>query len=155
MAYHTSNELQNFIFGEAAILELKNEGERFTAYCADVIIPTSNSCNAEVEKMGTDELKIQFVNVTKVVVKKDGYRIYNLDDTLREEIPDEIIEESGYKALFEELKEQRIYTIEKVNDAYQICIDTEDETISYTVLIWADSDVEDWEFHHRLPANLR
>lgn len=155
MSYHTQDELAGFDFSESTIKKIEWRERQLEILCADVIILTSNSQNTDVEKLGTDELLIRLKNAEKPELKKDGYRIYNLDDTIREEIPDQMIPESAWKELFESLEGQAIYSIEKEEDGYRICIDTAQTEVSYTMKVQAQSDQESWEDQHRLPAYLR
>lgn len=155
MSYSTHDELTGFDFSESTINKIEWRDRQLEIRCADVIILTSNSQNTDVEKLGTDELLIRIKNAEKVDLKKDGYRIYNLDDTIREEIPDQTIPESEWKELFESMEGQALYSIEKGKDGYQICIDTAETEVSYTIKVQAQSDQESWEDHHRLPAYLR
>ena len=155
MAYSTHDEIANFDFSESTIVKLAVTENQLDIRCGDVMIPTSNSQNTDVEKMGTDELLIRMKDIQKLEVKKDGYRIYNLDDTVREEIPDKVIPKEEWNSLFESLEGQAIYSITKENNCYVICIDTAETEVSYTVSLEAGSDLESWEDHHRLPAYLR
>lgn len=155
MAYSTHDEIANFDFSESTIVKVTVTENQLDIRCGDVMIPTSNSQNTDVEKMGTDELRIRMKDIQKLEVKKDGYRIYNLDDTVREDIPDRVIPKEEWNSLFESLEGQAIYSITKENDCYVICIDTAETEVSYTVSLEAQSDLESWEDHHRLPAYLR
>lgn len=155
MAYSTHDEIANFDFSESTIIEITGKENQLDIRCTDVIIPTSNSQNTDVERMGTDELLIRFKDMQEMEVQKDGYGIYNLDDTIREEIPDKPIQREEGGKLFEMLEGQAIYSITKENGYYQICIDTAETEVSYTLKVQAQTEQENWESHHRLPAYLR
>lgn len=155
MAYLTNNELEHFDFSQSSVIEIKRTQDYFVVHCSDVIIPLSNSCNEDVEKMGAEEVAVRFRNPNMVTAKKDGYKIYNLDDTLREEIPEEEIEPEAMKKFLKDMEGNPLFGIEKKENLYYIYIDTDEMETSYTISLEAEGDEESWEFHHRLPAHLR
>lgn len=154
MKYKTINEITTFDFSQSKIVDIKTSGDKLIFDLTDVIIDTTNSCNEEVEKMGTEELTLTFT-VSDIEACEDGYTVYNNDDTVYEKVEDKVIPVVAMPQFYEDIKDNFLAGIEFEDGEYRVLVDTEDPTVSYTIKIKATEDNEEWDAHHRLPAHLR
>ncbi|MCR5272664.1 MAG: subtilin biosynthesis sensor protein SpaK [Lachnospiraceae bacterium] len=143
MAYTVQNELEHFGYNEAVIDGMRVMLENFYLNLQNVLIHPENSMNRDIRDMRTNgfELKIADAKIESFI--EEGYKIYDPNGNLSEQVEDKAIEgDDMYKAM-EELKGCTIYSIEKKDDIYTISIDTEDHT--YLIKVKGASDEEHWD----------
>lgn len=155
MSFTTTNELDTFEFSQSAISEIQILNQRVMIKVIDVIIYQSNSQNKEYRSMATDDLTLSLLHVKEIKVVRDGYTIYNMDDSIREQQPDVELSQEEYMTLLPELKGCPVDGIEKKGEDYYMYVDTENQTEGYTFKITAKEDRQEWERFRNLPQEYR
>ncbi len=155
MSFTTENELSTFDFSQSAVSEIQLLNNRVVIKVMDVIISKDNSQNREYRSMATDDLTLELLQVEGVKVIRDGYTIYNMDDSIREQQPDTELSQEEYMALLPELKGCPIDKIEKKETDYYMYIDTDNQTEGYTFQVTAREDRQEWERFRNLPQEYR
>lgn len=143
MSFFTENEVGNFDFSEAYIAELRFGLGSFYMLLDNVKILEANSCNRDVRTMRTNGLTFRITEPQIVSVTEEGYKLYNADGVLLQEVPDRTVEPQEYAGLCKELEEAMIYKLEKTGNIYRISIDGEER--GYTLVIKGSGDTEEWE----------
>ncbi|MGN0485264.1 MAG: subtilin biosynthesis sensor protein SpaK [Lachnospiraceae bacterium] len=143
MGYITTNEWEHFDFKEAQIAELRLQNGAFYAVLDNVKILPENSKNRDIRKMRTNNLTFRIADCSIEAFVEEGYKTYNADGVLQQQVADRPIPESEYKSAFESLVECTIYSLEKEGDCYIFSIDTEDHT--FLLKISGTEDREEWE----------
>lgn len=155
MSFTTKNEISTFDFSQSAVSEIQMLDQRVVIKVIDVIISKDNSQNTEYRSMATDDLILELLQVEKVRVIRDGYTIYNMDDSIREQQPDVELSQEEYMKLLPELKGCPIDKIEKKEEDYYMYIDTDQQTEGYTFQVTAQEDRQEWERFRNLPQEYR
>ena len=143
MAYITTNELEHFDFKEAQISELKMQNGAFYAILDNVKILPENSKNRDIRVMRTNNLTLRIADSSIDSFIEEGYKNYNADGVLLNEVDDRPIPFSEYGTAFESLVETSIYSLEKKDDQYIFSIDGEDHT--FLLIVRGTEDREEWE----------
>lgn len=155
MSFTTQNELNTFDFSQSAVSEIQISDRRVVIKVIDVIISKDNSQNTEYRSMATDDMTLELLQVEKVKVIRDGYTIYNMDDSIREEQPDVELSREEYMKLLPKLKGCPIDKIEKIGADYYMYVDTDEQTEGYTFQVTAKEDRQEWERFRNLPQEYR
>ena len=143
MGFFTENEVETFDFGEAHISEIRFGLGLFYMLVDNVKILEKNSCNRDVRVMRTNGLTFRIADPQIVAVIEEGYKIYNADGVLQQEVPDRAVEAEEYAKLCKDLEDAMIYKLEKKGDSYRISIDGEEH--EYTLEVKGSGDSEEWE----------
>ena len=78
-----------------------------------------------------------------VAVTEEGYKIYNADGVLQQEVPDRALDPGEYAQLCEKLEDAVVYELKKAGDRYRIAIDGEEH--AYTLEVKGSGDSEEWQ----------
>ena len=141
--YHTINELNHFIFGEAVLGDLQMTDEMFHAVIDNVKILPENSCNRDIRTMRANELLLKLDGAQIVALIEEGYREYDADGNLKHTYEDVTVKPEQYKEKEEVLIGGTIYELQMENGVYSFVIDGTDER-TYTLKTAADGDEELW-----------
>ena len=143
MGFYTENEVETFDFGEAHVAELRFGLGPFYMLLDNVKILEKNSCNRDVRTMRTNGLMFRIMDPQIVAVTEEGYKIYNADGVLQQEVPDRAVDPGEYAQLCEQLEDAVVYELKKEGDIYRIAIDGEEH--AYTLEIKGSGDSEEWQ----------
>ena len=143
MGFYTENEVETFDFGEAHVAELRFGLGPFYMLLDNVKILERNSCNRDVRTMRTNGLMFRIMDPQIVAVTEEGYKIYNADGVLQQEVPDRAVDPGEYAQLCEQLEDAVVYELKKEGDIYRIAIDGEEH--AYTLEIKGSGDSEEWQ----------
>ena len=143
MGYRTVDELENFDLKDAHISNMEISSGHLFVTLDIVTIKSSNSCNRDIRDMRTNDLEFKLQDAQIEYMIKEGYKLYNADGVLQNEVPDEQIAPENYTAAMKELVECYVYEITKEQEGYLIDIDGEEST--YKIKVKASHDVEEWE----------
>lgn len=143
MGFFTENEVETFDFGEAHVAELRFGLGPFYMLLDNVKILEKNSCNRDVRTMRTNGLMFRIIDPQIVDVTEEGYKIYNADGVLQQEVPDRVVDPGEYAPLCEQLEDAVVYELKKEGDIYRIAIDGEEH--AYTLEIKGSGDSEEWQ----------
>ena len=143
MGFFTENEVETFDFGEAHVSELRFGLGPFYMLLDNVKILEKNSCNRDVRTMRTNGLMFRIIDPQIVDVTEEGYKIYNADGVLQQEVPDRAVDPGEYAQLCEKLEDAVVYELKKAGDRYRIAIDGEEH--AYTLEVKGSGDSEEWQ----------
>lgn len=143
MRFHTTNELENFMFEESYVGELRFGPESFYLSIDNVKILEKNSCNRDVRTMRTNGLELRIAEPKLEYVTREGYKLYNADGVLQKEVPDTSVDPSEYANLCRELAGGEIYSIKKDEKLYRVTIQGEEQ--SYVIGVTGSGDTQDWD----------
>ncbi len=161
MGFQSVNELEQFSFQDAQIKDFQvSEGVIFFELEA-VIVKARNSQNANFTDSyaGTLSMRLLGGKIQKAV--KEGYKYYDANDVLVEEIPDEALSEEEIAALVKTSKDYYLFDVVKVEDdqnttghfLYLFGLDADEET-SYWFQIEFDKSILEWErYMNRVQTN--
>jgi hypothetical protein len=161
MAFSAVNELEQFGFADAQIKAFKREEHSITMTLEAVIVKAGNSQNSNYTDSyaGTLSMHLSGANIQKAV--KEGYRYYDANDVLVEEVPDEPLTEKQLDALLAGCEDYYMFDVVKVDDAqnktghflYLFGLDADEDT-SYWLQIEFDRSVLSWErYMNRVQTN--
>ncbi|MCR5468272.1 MAG: subtilin biosynthesis sensor protein SpaK, partial [Lachnospiraceae bacterium] len=109
----------------------------------NVLIHPENSMNRDIRDMRTNGYELKILNAKIESFIEEGYRVYDPNGNITEEVDDKPIEGDDIFKAMETLNECTIYSIEKEGNIYTISIDTEDHT--YEIKVSGESDEEHWD----------
>ena len=141
--YKTQDELQNFNFEEAYIDEIRMNLDTFIMTLENVKILPENSCNRDIRLMRTNDITVSFQRAKIKNIVEEGFKRYDADGKLIEEVTDIEIEEEKYTGLLKSFEGSTIYSIEKNKDEYVVLVDAPEHL--YDISISANQDIEEWE----------
>lgn len=113
MKYQCKNELTQFNFNEASIVDITYQNRTLTFQLDNVTILANNSKNRDIRDMRTNELLLTFEQVLITKFVAEGYKVYDADNNLTETVSDNVVEESQYLGVFKELAGSFLYSIEE------------------------------------------
>lgn len=161
MGFQSVNELEQFSFQDAQIKDFKVSKGLISFELEAVIVKARNSQNANFTDSyaGTLSMRLLGGNIQKAV--KEGYKYYDANDVLVEEIPDQPLSEEEIEALVKESKDYYLFDVVKVEDGqnttghflYLFGLDADEET-SYWFQIEFDKSILEWErYMNRVQTN--
>lgn len=159
MKYTTTNEFEQFEFGEAHISDIQIVEGRFFMLLDNVKILPDNSCNRDIRKMRANELFLKVTNGSMVSLIEEGYRLYDANGKLTREIEDREVSAEEYKVITDAFIDGMVYEIEKgVSEEngqvqYRFVIDAANER-TYTMIVLGDGDLEEWDRFLNLDSTL-
>ena len=159
MKYTTTNEFEQFEFGEAHISDIQIVEERFFLLLDNVKILPDNSCNRDIRKMRTNELFFKVTNGTMTSLIEEGYKLYDANGKLTREIEDREVAVAEYKEITDEFIDGMVYEVEKTiledknQVQYRFVIDAANER-TYTMIVLGDGDLEEWDRFLNLDSTL-
>ena len=159
MKYTTTNEFEQFEFGEAHISDIQIVEERFFLLLDNVKILPDNSCKRDIRKMRTNELFFKVTNGTMTSLIEEGYKLYDANGKLTREIEDRKVVASEYKEITDEFIDGMVYEVEKTiledknQVQYRFVIDAANER-TYTMIVLGDGDLEEWDRFLNLDSTL-
>jgi len=144
MSFQTTNEFHHFEFDETHIGNIQVMDGVFHILLDNVRILPENSCNRDIRKMRCNELELRIENPKVLEIIREGYILRDADGNIRQQIPDETLEQEQYAKVWEEFLDAEVYSIEKQEQNYTFVVDAVDER-TYTVRVEGSGDEEIWE----------
>ena len=152
MGFQSVNELEQFSFQDAQIKNFIVSKDSISLELEAVIVKARNSQNTNFTDSyaGTLSMRLLGGNIQKAV--KEGYKYYDANDVLVEEIPDRPLSDEEITSLTKESKDYYLFDVVKVEDEqnatghflYLFGIDADEET-SYWFQIEFDKSILEWE----------
>lgn len=161
MSFQSVNELEQFNFQDAQIKQFTVSEGLISLELEAVIVKARNSQNANFTDSyaGTLSMRLLGGNIQKAV--KEGYKYYDANDILVEEIPDQPLTEEEIATLIKGSKDYYLFDVVKVEDdqnttghfLYLFGVDADEET-SYWFQIEFDKSILEWErYMNRVQTN--
>ena len=88
MAFQSINELEQFRYDDCVIGEMKVEDAQIKMIVDALIVGRNNSQNSNLTESYADTASVRLVGGTILSAVKDGYKYYDANDVLLNEVPD-------------------------------------------------------------------
>lgn len=128
MMFRSTNEIYNFDFQDAVIDSFKVEDDAIKISLTGLIIEPENSQNENCTKSYADTTSVRFFDGKIISAIKDGYRRYDVNDKLIEEVKDTNVDIESIKMILKNSKGAYLFAMD-AND------DSTEELFSYTLSI--------------------
>lgn len=158
MGFRSVNEIHNFDFQDALIKNVKTKDNDYILEIDALIVEPENSQNENFTKSYADIAKITLKDAKILSGVKDGYKHYDANDKLLEEIADASMEASSISTIFNNAKGAYLYAVDLCDEStddlfvYNFCIEFPSKeaydtcvTTSYQVKISFKEVVVNWE----------
>ena len=110
MKYKCINKLHQFDFYQASIASIHFYGSTFTMDLDNVTIKADNEHNRDIHDMRANNVLMTFPNTSIVKIIEEGYKVYDANDVLTENIEDQIVPTENYKSFFTDMEGNFIYS---------------------------------------------
>ncbi len=113
MKFQACDEMENFSFDDSAIEELRAEGDEVTFTFRGAVVRADNSQNSRYQDMycGTIVLRLMGAKIARFI--KEGYKYFDADGTLLEQVPDEDVPEPARAAVIGRCAGGTVFTVVK------------------------------------------
>ena len=110
MSFESINELDKFIFEDCQISEVKTTGSDIVLTLEALIVGAKNSQNTNYTESYADSatMVLRGARIEEFLI--EGYKLYDAEDNLQEEVPDQIIPAHEYDAMLPKLVEGYLFT---------------------------------------------
>lgn len=125
MSFRSTNEIFNFDFQDCVIENVKFVEDSLEFTVTGLLIEPENSQNDNFIKSYLDKTKIKFSKCKILSGLKDGYKRYDVNDKLLDNVEDEYLDVDQIKNVLKYAKGAYLYAFD-LND------DSTDEMFSYT-----------------------
>lgn len=152
MNYKSVDELENFCFQDAQIQGIEYKEDALCFVLDAVIVKAKNSQNTNFTDSyaGTLTMRLMGANLQKAI--KEGYKYYDANDNLIEEIPDTALSVLETDALLKRSAGYYLFDVVEVEKTqnttghflYLFGIDEDDET-SYWLQIEFEKSILEWD----------
>ena len=153
MKYKSVDELDKFSFKDCELMELNLTPEGIKLQVEALIVLPENSQNSNFTESYAGTTEIRLVGGTILSSVKDGYRYYDANDNLIDEVSDKELSENEIIAILKNPKNAFLYEIKKDSDCYVIAVEFADPEEynaaldSYTLKVKADKIIVEWDIY--------
>lgn len=161
MKYQAINELDHFGFQDAKIMSGVYEDGILRFELEAVIVRANNSQNTNYTDSyaGTLVMELREAVICKAV--KEGYKYYDANDVLKEEVADTPLSEDEIANLIKNSKDTYLFDMVSVNEdenktghfLYLLGIDTDEETSYWLMVEFKESSLS-WERYMNRVQNM-
>ena len=156
MGFKSTNEIEKFTFDDCVISSFKVNEAGIILVLEALIVDSNNSQNTNYTESYADTTTVRLLDGKIISAKKDGYKYYDANDVLMEEVPDEILSEVETDNIIKTCEGAYLYYMEKDADnessdnIYNIGLeftDEEDNTAadSYEIKVSFKEAIFTWE----------
>lgn len=142
MKFHTTDELDTFLFEGAVLDTVEAANGRVKIILDNVTILPENSCNRDIRKMRANAFCLTFTEGNILRLVEEGYKVFDADGNLRQTVEDRTLSDEELQEGLRELAELTVYEISKEENLYIIVVDGEDH--SFRLEIQAEHDYAEW-----------
>lgn len=131
MGFCSHNEIDKFAYNDCVITDVTRTEEGLVINLEALIVKANNSQNSNFTDSYAGDTVCKIAGFELEKVSKIGFRYYDADDKLVEEIPDKELELSETE-LMELIKEMYLYKLEKLKEdnSYHLEVETMEEDVS-------------------------
>lgn len=156
MNYKSINEIESFSYKDCRIVEFKAEKDCITLVLEALIVKKDNSQNTNYTDSYAGTTTVRFIKGKITDGVKDGYKYYDANDVLINEVPDRRLTEEELGKLLKQCEGAYLYFLNKNDDnkgdmrSYSLGIEFEDESEgtvsdSYCLNILFEEAVFEWD----------
>lgn len=117
MSFKSVDEIFNFDFQDAQIFNFKATDEMISFELESLIVEPENSQNENYTKSYAATTKVRLMDGKIVSGLKDGYKRYDANDKLIEEVPDSYIENSSLLTILKNSKGAFLFAMDANDDS--------------------------------------
>lgn len=158
MGFRSVNEIHHFDFQDAIIKSYKEKDDNAIFEVEALIVEPENSQNENFTKSYADVTKITLKEAKLISAIKDGYKHYDANDKLLEEIPDTNLEKSSIETILKNSKGSYLFAVDACKESteelfvYNFSIEIPSKeaydtcpTVSYQIKFSFKEAVFNWE----------
>lgn len=146
MKYQSIDALEDFSFTEAVIFDTEYGSSHLKFQLANVTILSSNENNRDIMDMRTNDLILTFEKPDILSIIEEGYKVYDADEQLIEEVPDKIIPPDNYATFIQSILESPIYSIDILSKEHCIInIDGSEDKNSLRIELKFQHSIAEWD----------
>ena len=155
MSFKSINEIERFTFDDCVVSEFKVNDAGVILTLEALIVDSNNSQNTKYTESYADTVTARLLDGKILSVKKDGYKYYDANEVLMEEVPDTLLSDEEADKIIKTSEGVYLYYMEKDDSAetdyiYNIGLefaDEEDSTVadSYEVKVSFSQAIFTWE----------
>lgn len=127
MAFISKNELEQLNFQDCVCIEFRYDGSTIKMLLEALIIRSGNSQNSNFTDSYASETTCTLENAEIVSMIKEGYKKYDANECLIEEIPDEVVSEEDYAGLYKTFQGAFLAEVTQREEGYLLVFEREDE----------------------------
>lgn len=149
MRYKLENGLDQFGFHDSQIISWKLR-ENMQIEIAAPVAKADNRMNESLEARYIDTLQLHLLNAHIQEILLEGYKRYDANDVLQEEVPDRVIASLEYAKIIQTCVEAQgyIYEVEQLEQkegeyCYRFFVDVENDTYLITVVF--SKSIAEWD----------
>lgn len=149
MRFIVENSFAAFSFKDANIVSWEMHEQHMQMQLNGVIALANNPCNEEMVDRYVDVVQLRMRNVSIKNMLIEGYKYYDANDVLQEEVPDQVIPVIDYPKIIKECSQQQgfLFQIEEEikgeEKLYHFSIDVEEKT--YLVTLQMEKAIMEWD----------
>ena len=91
MGFKSVNEIEKFTFDDCVISSFKVNEAGIILVLEALIVDSNNSQNTNYTESYADTTTVRLLDGKIISAKKDGYRYYDANEVLMEEVPDTVL----------------------------------------------------------------
>lgn len=157
MSYIAQNEIEQFLFDDCQITDFKSDEKDIRFTLEALIVLEGNSQNSNYTKSYADTTILTLKDAKIESITLAGYKLYDANDNLLEEIPDKSVAKVEWNKCLTALKDMylyRVYLVEKTEDGFVYDFETEQFSVepvpdlredSYIIRISFSESVFSWD----------
>lgn len=149
MAFISKNELDQLNFQDSVCTEFRYDGSTIKMMIEALIIRSGNSQNSNFTDSYASETTCTMENAEILGIIKEGYKRYDANECLLDEVPDEIVNKEEYVSLYKAFQGAFLAEFVKDEEGYLLVFELADEIGSvgdaYEVRVKAKEVSFSWE----------
>ena len=126
MAFKSVNEIEKFTFDDCVVSSFKVNEAGIILTLDALIVDSNNSQNTNYTESYADTVTGRLLDGKIISAKKDGYKYYDANEVLLEEVPDVVLSKEETENIIKTCEGSYLYYMEKDNE-------TESETNIYNI----------------------
>ena len=153
--FNSVNETDKFIYKDCVIVSREKSESGIVLTVEALIVKPDNSQNSNYTKSYAGTAEIVFENGAEISGVKDGYRKYDANDKIVEEVDDTVLDDLTLESILKSMKDMYLEGIEKIegkDNEYVIFIEKPSEyeydtspCDSYQIKITCDKITVSWD----------
>lgn len=149
MKFKSVDALSQFSFRNATIHQASFENEVWTMELDGTIVKAENENNTRMEDMYCGTLFVRLKEVKVEQILEEGYKYYDANDVLKEEVPDTILSLDEYKTIYQALENAVIFDMmpsKDKEDTWELGVDIgEEDTNTYWITLSFSKSILEWD----------
>lgn len=123
MSFKSVNEIDKFCFDDSQITEFKVDDRGILIELEALIVMPNNSQNTNYTKSYAGTTSVDLENGRVISIVKEGWKVYDANDRLVEDHPDEEVSLSELPSLTKKFKDAFLYRMVPEADGYDINVE--------------------------------